>query len=78
MIIPVEQLSSDALEGLIESFIMREGTDYGAEEVALSVKVEQVRQQLNVGDVVIIFDSSTESVNLMTRHQYHEWMSSQA
>lgn len=78
MIIPVEQLSADALEGLIESFIMREGTDYGAEEIALSAKVEQVRQQLNAGDVIIVFDASTESVNIMTRHQYHEWMSSQA
>ena len=34
MIIPAEQLSRDALQGLMESFITREGTDYGAYAVS--------------------------------------------
>jgi len=69
MIIPYEQLSEDALLGLIEEFITREGTDYGIEEVSLGVKVEQVRQQLKRREVVIAFDPATESVTLLTRHQ---------
>lgn len=68
MIIPYEQLSAEALTGLIEEFITREGTDYGWEEVTLATKVEQVRQQLKRGDVVIVFDPATESVSLLTRH----------
>ncbi|HSC69070.1 MAG TPA: YheU family protein [Cellvibrio sp.] len=67
MIIPYEQLSSDALQGLIEEFITREGTDYGMEEVSLSSKVEQVRQQLKRRDVVIVFDGATESVSILPR-----------
>jgi uncharacterized protein YheU (UPF0270 family) len=73
MIIPPDRLSDTALQGLIEEFITREGTDYGLEEIPLLTKIEQVKQQLNSGEVVIVFDSATESTNLMTRPQYQEW-----
>jgi uncharacterized protein len=66
VIIPHQQLSADALQGLIEEFITREGTDYGHTEVALEAKVEQVRRQLERGEVVIVFDPATESVSLVT------------
>lgn len=67
MIIPYEQLSSDALQGLIEEFITREGTDYGMEEVSLSTKVEQVKRQLKHRDIVVVFDITTESVSILSR-----------
>ena len=69
MIIPHGSLSTEALQGLIEEFIMREGTDYGWEEVSLSTKVAQVKKQIEKGDVVIVFDASTETVSLLTRHE---------
>ncbi len=67
MIIPYEQLSSDALQGLIEEFITREGTDYGIEEISLSTKVEQVKNQLKRREVVVVFDQTTESVSILSR-----------
>lgn len=67
MIIPYEQLSSDALQGLIEEFITRDGTDYGVEEVSLATKVEQVKQLLKRREIVVVFDFSTESATLLTR-----------
>ncbi|ARU26041.1 YheU family protein [Cellvibrio sp. PSBB006] len=67
MIIPAQSLSAEALQGLIEEFITREGTDYGWDEVPLSAKVEQVRRQIEKGDVVIVFDSASETVSLLTR-----------
>jgi hypothetical protein len=67
MIIPHQQLSAEALDGLIEEFITREGTDYGWEEVALASKVTQVRRQIERGDVVIVFDPASESVSLLTK-----------
>jgi uncharacterized protein len=69
MIIPHQSLSVDALQGLIEEFITREGTDYGWDEVPLAVKVEQVRRQIEKGDVVIVFDASSESVSLLSRRE---------
>ena len=38
MIIPWQSLKEETLINLIESFILREGTDYGAEELSLSEK----------------------------------------
>lgn len=67
MIIPHQQLSADALQGLIEEFITREGTDYGWEEVSLPRKVAQLRRQIEAGDVVIVFDPASESVSLLPR-----------
>lgn len=70
MIIPVEQLSTAALQGLMEEFITREGTDYGFQELSLESKCKQVYQQLLAGQILIVFDAATESANLMTVEQY--------
>lgn len=67
MIIPYEQLSIDALHGLIEEFITREGTDYGFEEVSLETKVEQIKLQLKRREIVVVFDSATETVSILLR-----------
>lgn len=74
MIIPIDQLEEETLFNLIEAFIMREGTDYGDYEVSLEQKVKQVHQQLLSGDVLVVFDAASESVNVMTTLQYQEWM----
>lgn len=73
MIIPFEQINPDTLAALIESFIMREGTDYGSQEVALDKKVEQVNTQLRLGSALIVYDAASETVNIMTKAQYEEW-----
>lgn len=64
--IPASALSPEALNGLIESFIMREGTDYGLSEVSHETKVAQVRKQIEKGDVKIIFDLHTDTATLLT------------
>ncbi|MNL08417.1 hypothetical protein D3C87_1291360 [compost metagenome] len=65
--IPLEALSADALQGIIENFIQREGTDYGANEASLEAKVAQIRKQLSRGDVKVVFDHESESVSLLTK-----------
>ena len=40
--IPVEALSGQALDGLLEEFVTRDGTDYGAEERTLDDKKSAV------------------------------------
>jgi len=69
VIIPHQQLSPEALQSLMEEFVTRSGTDYGATEISLQQKVEQVRRQLDGGDVVIVFDPATESVSLLSRQE---------
>lgn len=61
------QLDSETLNNLIKEFVLREGTDYGVNEVALETKTEQVRKQILKRDVQIFFEPETESINLVRR-----------
>lgn len=63
--IPYRELSSDALAGVIESFVLREGTDYGAREYSLEEKVAHVVRQLERGEARIMFDPDSESVSIV-------------
>jgi uncharacterized protein len=65
-----EQISEDALNGIIEHFILREGTDYGAVEVSLQSKMQQVRRQIEKGDIKIVYDQTAETVSLLTLRDF--------
>ena len=69
MMIPHRMLSPDALRGVIEAFVTREGTDYGAQEVSLETKVLQVRQQLDEGTAVLVYDEDTDSCTIQPINQ---------
>jgi uncharacterized protein YheU (UPF0270 family) len=62
--IHVEKLSPEALQGVIEEFISREGTDYGEIEVPAETKFRHVKYKLETGSVVLIFDDETETTNI--------------
>ncbi len=68
--IQAEAVSADALAGIIDNFILREGTDYGRDEVKHETKVAGIRKQIATGEVKIIYDSNTESVSLLTRVEW--------
>jgi hypothetical protein len=63
--VPLESLSENALRGLVESFVLREGTDYGAIERTHEQKVADVLRQLKRGEARIAFDPTTETVNVV-------------
>jgi len=63
-IIPVNKLSSHALKGVIEEFISRNGTDYGAIEAWWEMNIKQVKQKLKTGEAVLVFDDETETTNI--------------
>ena len=63
--VPFDSLTPETLSQVVESFILREGTDYGAQEQSLEAKFQQVVKQIRNGKVKIIFDLETESVTLM-------------
>jgi uncharacterized protein YheU (UPF0270 family) len=59
-----KRLSDGALNALVESFILREGTDYGWHEVALATKKAQVMRLLCDGEVKIYFNIEQETCTL--------------
>ena len=63
--VPPEALSPLALRGAIESFVLREGTDYGERDVSLEDKVAAVQRQLERGEARILFDPVTETIDIV-------------
>lgn len=72
MMIPWQQLDSDTLQNIIESFVLREGTDYGEQERSLGEKVRDIRRQLASGDVILVWSELHETLNIMPRTQLNE------
>ncbi len=67
IVVPHTELSADALTGVIQSFVLREGTEYGEHDVPLETKVLQVRRQLERREAEIVFDPNTESIDIVLR-----------
>lgn len=72
MIVPFTDLNEETLINLIEQFVLREGTEYGTEDVSLSEKVTQVKQQLKSGEAVIVYSELHESVNILPAAQFSD------
>ena len=72
MIIPWQQLPVATLDNLLQEYASRDGTDYGQVETSLADKVEQLKQQLLHGKVVIVYSELHESVNLMLAEEFQK------
>jgi uncharacterized protein len=64
--IPIHELTPEALQGIIEEFISRAGTDYGEVEASRETKFRQVKYKLETGSAVLIFDDQTETTNIFS------------
>ena len=65
VVVPYTELSEEALRGVVESFVLREGTEYGEREFSLDQKVDHVFRQLRRGEARIVFDPATESIDIV-------------
>ena len=72
MIIPWQQLPVATLDSLLQEYASRDGTDYGQVEISLADKVQQLKQQLRQGTVVIVYSELHESVNLMLAAEFSD------
>ena len=63
--VPTAELSADAVRGLVEAFVLREGTDYGEQAASHETKVMQVMRQLERGTAKIVFDPATETADIV-------------
>jgi uncharacterized protein YheU (UPF0270 family) len=65
--VPHTELDTDTLRRVVESFVLREGTDYGEREVSLEQKLSHVVRQLERGEAQIVFDPNTQSIDILVR-----------
>ncbi len=64
-IIPINRLSMDALHGVNEEFITRDGTDYGEIESDMETNFNVVKSKLEKGLAVLVFDDESETTNIL-------------
>lgn len=67
VVLPLNQLSPEALYGLLEELVTRDGTDYGDQELSLDTKIRQLQASLQRGDAEVLFDPVTETCVLRSR-----------
>ncbi|HCE1609235.1 TPA: YheU family protein [Vibrio parahaemolyticus] len=70
MIIPWQDIAPETLENLIREFVLREGTDYGAVEISLQNKIDQVKTQLEKGEAVIVFSELHQTVDIQLKAKF--------
>jgi uncharacterized protein YheU (UPF0270 family) len=63
--IPHDALSPEALRGVIEEYVTRAGTDYGAHEKPIDEKIADVERQLARGEAIIVFDVEAATTNIV-------------
>lgn len=67
--IPHAELAPATLRAVVESFILREGTDYGAQDSPFERKVADVMRQLERREAVIVYDPGSDSVDIVVRQR---------
>lgn len=70
MIIPWEALEEATLYNVLDSFILREGTDYGERELSLEEKRERLLAQLKADKVVIVWSELHESLDIKEKKSF--------
>ena len=65
LVVPHTELSADALRGVVEAFVLREGTEYGTREFTLEEKFVHVVRQLERGEARIVFDPCSQTVDIV-------------
>ncbi len=63
--VPCDSLPPATLRAVVEEFITRAATDYGAHEKTLEEKIADVMRQLQRGEAKVVFDPASNSVNII-------------
>lgn len=70
MIIPWQELEETTLYNVLDSFILREGTDYGERELSLEEKRARLLAQLQADKVVIVWSELHESLDIKDKKHF--------
>lgn len=70
MIIPWQALEQTTLYNVLDSFILREGTDYGERELSLDEKRKRLLTQLQAEKVVIVWSELHQSLDIKEKKSF--------
>jgi len=67
VIVPPDALSPKTLDALIEEVVTRDGAVHGHRDESMRQQIATVKELLNVGKVVIVFDEVDESCSIVLK-----------
>lgn len=70
--VPYTELAPDTLRTVVESFLGREGTDYGAVELTMDEKVGQALADFARGEAFLVFEANTETLRIVDKREILE------
>lgn len=70
ILVAPEALSPEALQNVLESFVLREGTDYGNTELSLEQKIKNLKIRIQKKEIVLAFDPNSESLTFLTQGEW--------
>lgn len=70
MIIPWQDLDPATLENIVETVILREGTDYGMEEMPFERKKQNLLAQIRNGRAVVIWSELHETIDIKNKKDF--------
>ncbi|RDE87067.1 YheU family protein [Aggregatibacter kilianii] len=70
MIIPWQELEEQTLINIIESVILREGTDYGLHEQTFEQKKKALLNRIRQGSAVIVWSELHESIDIKDKTDF--------
>ena len=70
MIIPWQELEEQTLINIIESIILREGTDYGLHEQTFEQKKKALLNRIRQGSAVIVWSELHESIDIKDKTDF--------
>jgi len=63
--IPYKELTKDTLLGVVDAFILREGTDYGHQEISIEEKRDRVLSMLESSRAEIVFYPENDHIDIV-------------
>ncbi|WP_067222505.1 YheU family protein [Marinomonas gallaica] len=66
-LIPFDSLDSDTLNNVLNDIVSRDGTDYGEYDLSTEQKREQALRSLKSGEAVLLFDTESETIQLVPK-----------
>lgn len=70
VVIPFDKLSPEALFGVIDQFISRDGADSGHVEASFAEKRQRVHKMLKSGKALLLYDTALETCNIVQKEAY--------
>jgi len=65
VVVPLDRINPETLRKLVEEFVTREWSELADADYSLDDKVDQVLQQLKDNRVKVVFDTLSESFNIV-------------